>query len=191
VLQHNGTYVPLSWGAHNAGYVAGLALGLLASGSFSEVLSLKMKHSSLNELMDAFGWSNEFPYASDVGSSVGVSNSHVWTTIDGRRVDLKVVGLNWICGVSWSGGRRRRKVRQIKKRLVELLALALDPSARKMLESIKHSSHAVIEDGLLVGTGGLVYSCPGEPPPAGTVVTLAETLARMASKIETTLDTST
>jgi len=167
-----------------------LALGLLALSPFSEVVSLRKKYPSVNELMDAFGWSNEFPYASDVGSGVGVSDHHVWTTIDGRRVTLMVFRRNWICGASWSEGRRRRKARQIKKRLVELLALTLDPSARRVLESIKHSSHAVIEDGLLVGTGGLIYDSPGEPPPAGTVVTLAETLARMAAKIETILDTS-
>lgn len=85
----------------------------------------------------------------------------------------------------------RRQRKQAKKRLVELLALTLDPAARRVLESIRHPSHAGAEDGFQVGTGGFLYGAQGDPPPAETVIAIAETLAGIAAKIETILGTST
>ena len=84
----------------------------------------------------------------------------------------------------------KRQRKEAKKKSSELVALTLDPAARAVLESSKHPSHATVEDGFHVGTGGISYGAVGEPPPAEAIVTLAELLAAMAARIEFFLGTS-
>jgi hypothetical protein len=84
----------------------------------------------------------------------------------------------------------RRHRKQAEKRSDELVGVTLDPSARRVLESIRNPSHARIEDGFQVGGFGLFWGTQGEPPSAETVVALAETLAGMAIGIETILSDS-
>jgi hypothetical protein len=153
---------------------------------------LKNIHPRLDELVDTFGWTREFEVRGESGPTHVVRSWQARTTVDGRTAFLDVYptrgkGLRWACGASWSEGMRRRHRRQVRKRSVELVALTLDPAAQRVLESIRHPSHPVV-DGFQVGTGGLFYGAAGEPPPAETVLALVQTLAGMATRMEAILD---
>jgi hypothetical protein len=156
---------------------------------------LKNIHPRLDELVDTFGWTREFEVKGEHGGP-HVRNWQARTTIDGRTAFLDVYptrgkGLRWACGASWSEGMRWRHRRQVRKRSVELVPLTLDPAARTVLESVRQPSHADVEDGFQVGTGGLFYGSAGEPPPAETVLALVQTLAGMATRMEAILDAPT
>ena len=156
---------------------------------------MKYIHPRLVELVDTFGWTREFEVKGIENAHMHVRSWQARTTIDGRTAFLGVMptrgeGLRWACGASWSERMRRRHRRQVRKRSVELVALTLDPAAQRVLESIRHPSHPVV-DGFQVGTGGLFYGAAGEPPPAETVLVLVQTLAGMATRMEATLDAPT
>lgn len=46
-----------------------------------------------------------------------------------------------------------------------------------------------VEDRFLAGSASLVYGLAGDPPPAETIVAIVEDLAKVATRIETALDT--
>jgi hypothetical protein len=135
----------------------------------------------LDELVVSFGWLR--------GGSFWVR-----TTIDDRDVrfacgPFRRIELHWDCGVSWRRDLPRRKRKQAKKRAAELLALALDPAARRLLESASRPSHSgPIEEGFDVGTAALSYRVTGDPPPADKVVEIAEVLTATAARIESFLE---
>ena len=112
-------------------------------------------HKVLRDLEAEFGWTR--------GGSFSVR-----TTIDGRVVLFVCPGSEpfWECGVSWSKGFPKRKRKQAEKRAAEVLSLALDPTAKRVLESVPHPSNVPVEDGFHMWNPNLVYRAAGEPPPA-------------------------
>lgn len=153
---------------------------------------LKSKHPRLDELQADFGWTNEFLVRTERGNSMHARDWEVRATIDGRDMrfacyQVRRRGFIWNCAASWTEGMSGRHRRQAKRRLDQLVDVTLDPSVRRVLESIMHPSHARIEDGFQVGSFGLFWGAPGEPPPAETVVQLGEALAGMVTRVETVL----
>ena len=156
---------------------------------------MKMKHPRMDELIRDYGWTNEFEYSSVAGAGVYESKSEVRTTVDGRDVrffdwSARRWPFHWGCLASWSTGIPRRKRKQVKKRTAEFVALTLEPSERRVLESAPHPAEMRVEDRFLAGSGGLVHGLTGDPPPAETIVAIAEVLAQVATRIETALDTT-
>jgi hypothetical protein len=135
----------------------------------------------LDELEAGFGWSR------------GGSSFLVETTIDGRSVGFVCrqdgrIEPHWGIGVPWSQGIPRRKRKRAAKQVDELIALALDPAGRRVLESVSRASPAAVGDGFRVFPAVLDYRVEGEPPPAEKVLEVAEVLVAVATRIESLLD---